>query len=60
MQQIGKALSTVIWSRYNQKALLDTLLERQGDVADSLCALALAIGFYIFTAIVLFRSKKAK
>ena len=34
---------------------------RQGrDVADSLCALALAIGFYIFTAIVLFRSKKAK
>ena len=60
MQQIGKALSTIIWSRYNQKALLDTLLERQGDMVDSLCALALAIGFYIFTAIVLFRSKKAK
>ena len=60
MQQIGKALSTIIWSRYNQKALLDTLQERQGDMVDSLCALALAIGFYIFTAIVLFRSKKAK
>ena len=60
MQQISKALSTIIWSRYNQKALLDTLLERQGDMVDSLCALALAIGFYIFTAIVLFRSKKAK
>lgn len=60
MQQIGKALSTVIWSRYNQKGLLDLLLERHGDAMDYICALALAVGFYIFTAIILFRSKKAR
>ena len=60
MLEVGRALSTVIWSRYNQKALLDLLLERPCDATNNLCALGLALGFYIFTAIILFRSKKAR
>lgn len=60
MQQVGKTLSAVIWSRYNQSALLDLFLERPENAANTLCALGLALGFYIFTVIILFRSKKAR
>lgn len=60
MQAIGKALSTIIWSRYNQSSLLNLFLERSDDIYNKPSALALALGFYIITAIILYRSKKAK
>ncbi len=60
MLSVGKALSTVIWSRYNQDSLLNLFLERADDLYNKPAALALALGFYIITVIVLFRSKKAK
>lgn len=60
MQSVGKALSYVIWSRYNQETLLNLFLERPDDVMNKPSAIALALGFYIITAIVLHWSKKAK
>lgn len=60
MLSVGKALSTVIWSRYNQDSLLNLFLERADDLYNKPAALALALGFYIITVFVLFRSKKAK
>lgn len=60
MQALGRALSTVIWSRYNQNSLLNLLLERQDPVVNIVAAIAIAVGFYIVMAIKLFRSKNAK
>lgn len=60
MQSIGKMLSYVIWSRYNQGSLLNLFLERQDDVINKPSAIALALGFYIITALILHQSKKAK
>lgn len=60
MQSIGKAISYIIWSRYNQSSLLNLFLERPDDVFNKPSALVLALGFYIITAIILHRSKKAK
>jgi ABC-type multidrug transport system ATPase subunit/pSer/pThr/pTyr-binding forkhead associated (FHA) protein len=60
MQQIGKWLSTIVWSRYNQSSLLNLLLERPDDVWNKFSALLLALIFCIITAIILYRSKKAK
>ncbi len=60
MQAIGKALSTVIWSRYNQSSLLNLFLDRADDVLNKPSALALALLFFIITAIILHRSKKAR
>lgn len=60
MQSVGKALSYIIWSRYNQETLLNLFLERPDDVMNKPSAIALALGFYIITAIVLHWSKKAK
>lgn len=60
MQQVGKWLSTVVWSRYNQSTLLNLLLERPDDVWNKLSALILALIFCIITAFILLRSKKAK
>ncbi|MBO7384657.1 MAG: ATP-binding cassette domain-containing protein [Fibrobacter sp.] len=60
MLPVGKALSTVIWSRYNHNSLLNLFLERPDDIYNKPSAAALALGFYIITAIILYRSKKAK
>jgi len=60
MQPIGRALSTVVWSRYNQSSLLNILLERKDDVFNTILALAIALGFYIVTVILLNKLKKPR
>ena len=60
MQPIGRALSSVIWSRYNQASLLNILLERKDDVFNSIFALAIALAFYIVTAFLLHKLKKPR
>ena len=60
MQQIGKGLSTIVWSRYNQSSLLNLLLERPDDIWNKFSALILALIFCIITAIILHRLKKAR
>lgn len=60
MLPVGRALSTVIWSRYNQSSLLNLFLEREDPLINTVTALAIAIGCYIVMAIKLYRSKKAK
>ena len=60
MQQIGRALSTIIWSRYNQASFLNILLERKDDSLNTILPLAIALGFYIITAILLHRLKKPR
>lgn len=60
MRPIGRGLSTIIWSRYNQNSLLNLLLERQDDLINVLAALAIAVGCYIVVVIKLKLSKKAK
>ena len=60
MQNIGKALSTIIWSRYNQSSILNLFLERQDDLFNKILPIIIAVGFYIITAIILIQSKKAK
>lgn len=60
MQAIGRALSTVIWSRYNQASLLNLLLERKDAIENTILALSITLCFYIVVAIKLNCSKKAK
>jgi ABC-type multidrug transport system ATPase subunit/pSer/pThr/pTyr-binding forkhead associated (FHA) protein len=60
MQAIGRALSTVIWSRYNQASLLNLLLERKDSIENTILALVITLCFYIVVAIKLNWSKKAK
>ena len=60
MQPIGRALSSVVWSRYNQSSLLNILLERKDDVFNTILALAIALGFYIITVILLNKLKKPR
>lgn len=60
MQPIGKILSTVIWSRYNQSSLLNVFLDRPDTLFNKISALALALGFYIITVFILQRLRKAK
>lgn len=60
MQTVGKALSTIIWSRYNQSSLLNLLLDRPDDYLNKVWAMALALGFYIITVIILHHLRKAK
>ena len=60
MQAIGRALSTVIWSRYNQASLLNLLLERKDAIENTILALGITLCFYIVVAIKLNWSKKAK
>ena len=60
MQPIGRALSSVIWSRYNQASLLNILLERKDDVFNAIFALAIALAFYIVTVILLHKLKKPR
>jgi ABC-type multidrug transport system permease subunit len=60
MQPIGRALSRVIWSRYNQASLLNILLERKDDIFNAIFAIAIALSFYIVTAILLHKLKKPR
>ena len=60
MQPIGRALSTVVWSRYNQASLLNILLERKDDILNMVFALAIALAFYIVSAILLNKLKKPR
>ena len=60
MQHIGKWLSTIVWSRYNQSSLLNIFLERPDNIRNPISALSLALIFCIITAIILHSSKKAK
>ena len=60
MQQVGRALSAIIWSRYNQASLLNVFLERKDDIMNIVAPLALAAGFYIIAILILTYSKRAK
>ena len=60
MQQVGKILSYVVWSRYNQSSLLNLFLERSDTLFNYVGSLSLSFIFYIVTIIILYRSKKAK
>ena len=60
MQQVGRALSAIIWSRYNQASLLTVFLERKDDIMNIVAPLALAAGFYIIAILILTYSKRAK
>ena len=60
MQHIGKWLSTIVWSRYNQSSLLNIFLERPDNIRNAISALSLSLIFCIITAIILHSSKKAK
>ena len=60
MQPIGRALSAIVWSRYNQASLLNILLERKDDILNMVFALAIALGFYIITVILLNKLKKPR
>ena len=60
MQQVGKWISYVVWSRYSQSSLLNFMLEQPDDVWDKGMSLLLALLFFIITATILYRSKKAK
>ena len=60
MQHIGKWLSTIVWSRYNQSSLLNIFLERPDNIRNPISALSLTLIFCIITAIILHSSKKAK
>ena len=60
MQEIGRGLSSIIWSRYNQASFLNILLERKDDTLNTILPLAIALGFYIITAILLHKLKKPR
>ena len=60
MQAIGRILSTIIWSRYNQASLLNLLLESKDAIENTILALGITLCFYIVVAIKLNWSKKAK
>lgn len=60
MLPVGRALSTIIWSRYNQNSLLNLFLERENPIQNTIAAIAIALGCYIVMVIKLNRSKKAK
>lgn len=60
MRQIGHALSSIIWSRYNQNTLLNTFLNTSDDIQNKLRIAELTIGFYIITILIIHFSKKAK
>ena len=60
MLPIGRFLSNIIWSRFNQNSLLNLFLERQDPIENILAALAIALGCYIVMVIRIYCSKKAK
>lgn len=60
MQGVGRLLSYIVWSRYNQANLLNLLLERSDPPGNVISAIVIAACFYIVVAIKLNCSKKAK
>ena len=60
MLPIGRALSSIIWSRYNQANLLNLFLERTDPPINIIGALVITLCFYIVVAVKLNCSKKAK
>ncbi len=60
MLPVGRVLSNIIWSRYNQNSLLNLFLDRQDPMENILAALAIALGFYIVMVIKIHCSTKAK
>lgn len=60
MQSIGKTLSYVVWSKYNQSSLLNLFLEREDSLYNFVGAISLSFIFYIVTIFILYRSKQAK
>ena len=60
MQAMGKALSYLIWSRYDQSALLDLLLERPYDSLNLIMAMTLSLIFCIITIVNLYYLRKAR
>lgn len=60
MLPIGRALSSIIWSRYNQANLLNLFLERNDPINNIASILVITLCFYIVVAVKLNCSKKAK
>ena len=60
MQAIGKALSFAIWSRFDQDALLDLLLDRPFESLNFVMLMTLIIIFSIITFVNLHLLRKAK
>ena len=60
MLPVGRVLSTIIWSRYNQSSLLNLFLEREDPILNTIAAISIALGCYIVMVIKLNCSKKAK
>ncbi len=60
MQAIGKALSFAIWSRFDQDALLDLLLDRPFESLNFVMLMTLIIIFCIITFVNLHLLRKAK
>ena len=60
MLPIGRVLSNVIWSRYNQANLLNLFLERNDPINNMISILVITLCFYIVVAVKLNCSKKAK
>ena len=60
MLPIGRTLSYIIWSRYNQANLLNLFLERNDPINNIVSVLVITLCFYIVVAVKLNCSKKAK
>lgn len=60
MQAFAKALSSVIWSRYNQESLTHLFLEQADSLQNKIFAISIAVVFYIVTVLILKQAKKAK
>ena len=60
MLPVGRILSYIVWSRYNQANLLNLFLERNDPIINIVSTLAITLCFYIVVAIKLNCSKKAK
>lgn len=60
MQTVARILSYAIWSRYNQSSLQNALLHQEDNVLNMPLAFVIALSFYIVTAIILYKSRKAK
>lgn len=60
MQSAGRAISTIIWSRYNQNALQNLLTLKPSNLFNVIVPLIIAIVIYISTLLILYKLKKSK
>jgi ABC-type multidrug transport system ATPase subunit len=60
MQTIGRAISTIIWSRYNQNALQNLFTQTPISSLNIIIPLIIAILIYIITLFMLYNLKKSK